>query len=62
MEAEKDAVSFADGEPIVLVPHPDDEAEVRAGLEEAARGEVLSAEGSLAYVEALLGDDERADR
>jgi hypothetical protein len=40
-----------------FVPHPDDEADVRAGLEEAERGDVLSAEESTAYVQSLLGDD-----
>ncbi|HEX7601884.1 MAG TPA: hypothetical protein VF316_09775 [Polyangiaceae bacterium] len=39
-----------------LVPHPDDEADVRAGLEEAGRGEVLSAEESAAYIRSLVGD------
>ena len=45
--------------PPVMRPHPDDEADVRAGLEEAERGDVLSAEESEAYVRSLL-DDERA--
>jgi predicted transcriptional regulator len=40
-----------------LVPHPDDEADVRAGLEEADRGDVLSAEESAAYVRSLVGED-----
>ncbi len=40
-----------------FVPHPDDEADVRAGLEEAHRGELLSEEESAAYVRALLGDE-----
>ena len=38
----------------VLVPHPDDLEDVRAGLEEARRGELLSAEDSAAYVRELL--------
>lgn len=41
-----------------MVPHPDDEPEVRAGLEEAKRGEVLSEQESAEYVDALLGDDD----
>ena len=39
-----------------FAPHPDDEADVRAGLEEAERGELLSEEESAAYVRALIGD------
>jgi hypothetical protein len=38
------------------VPHPDDEADVRAGLEEAKRGEFFSEEESAAYLRGLLGD------
>jgi hypothetical protein len=34
----------------VFVPHPDDEADVRAGLDEVARGELLSAEESTVYL------------
>lgn len=41
-----------------LVPHPDDEAEVRAGLEEAQRDEVLSRNESAAYLRSLLGDED----
>ena len=40
-----------------LVPHPDDEGEVRAGLEESQRDEVLSAEEAAAYLRELLGDE-----
>lgn len=43
----------------VLVPHPDDEADVRAGLEEAERGDVLSTEESAEYIQSLLGDARR---
>lgn len=39
-----------------VVPHPDDTADVRAGLEEAERGELVSAEESAAYIRSLLGD------
>ncbi len=42
---------------LVLVPHPDDEADLRAGLEEAERGDVLSAEESAEYIRSLLGDE-----
>jgi hypothetical protein len=42
----------------VFVPHPDDEADVRAGLEEVARGDLLSAEESAAYLRSLLGDSQ----
>jgi predicted transcriptional regulator len=35
--------------------HPDDEAEVRAGLEEAQRGALLSAEESAEYLRSLIG-------
>lgn len=48
--------------PAVFVPHPDDEAEVRAGLEEAERGELLSVEESKAYLRSLLGDERRPRR
>lgn len=41
-----------------MVSHPDDEAAVRAGLEEAERGEVLSDEESAAYLRSLLGEAE----
>lgn len=41
----------------IFVPHPDDEADVRAGLEEAERGDVLSAEESAEYLRSLLGDE-----
>jgi hypothetical protein len=44
------------GKAPVFVPHPDDEADVRAGLEEVARGELLSADESAAYLRSLLGD------
>jgi hypothetical protein len=37
-----------------LVPHPDDAADVRAGLDEAEHGELLSAEESAAYIRSLL--------
>jgi predicted transcriptional regulator len=37
-----------------LVPQPDDEAEVRAGVDEAERGEVLYEQESVAYVRTLL--------
>jgi hypothetical protein len=40
-----------------LVPHPDDEADVRAGLDEAERGDVLSPEESEEYIRSLIGDD-----
>lgn len=40
-----------------FLPHPDDEADVRAGLEEAERGELLSEAESAAYLHALLGDE-----
>lgn len=40
-----------------LVPHPDDEADVRAGLDEAERGDVLSSEESEEYIRSLIGDD-----
>jgi hypothetical protein len=43
----------------VLVPHPDDEADVRAGLEEAERGHVLSAAESAEYIRSLLGNEPR---
>lgn len=39
-----------------LVPHPDDEAEVRAGLEEAERGDVLSERESADYMRGLLAE------
>ena len=39
----------------VLVPHPNDEADVREGLEQAERGELLSADESAAYVLSLGG-------
>ena len=39
-----------------LLPHPDDEADVRAGMEEAERGDLLSADESAAYVRSLLGE------
>jgi hypothetical protein len=41
----------------VRVPHPDDEADLRAGLEEAERGDVLSAEESAAYIRSLVGEE-----
>jgi hypothetical protein len=44
--------------PPVFVPHPDDESDVRAGLEEVARGELLSAEESAEYLRSLLGDSQ----
>ncbi len=40
-----------------LVPHPDDEADIRAGLDEAERGDVLSSEESEEYIRTLVGDD-----
>jgi predicted transcriptional regulator len=40
-----------------LVPHPDDEADVRAGLDEAKRGDVLSPEEFEEYIRSLIGDD-----
>ena len=40
-----------------FAPHPDDEADVRAGLDEAERGELLSEEESAAYLRSLVGDD-----
>ena len=43
-------------EPTRSSPHPDDEADVRAGLDEVARGELLSAEESAAYLRSLLGE------
>ncbi|HEX3344675.1 MAG TPA: hypothetical protein VHS09_08890 [Polyangiaceae bacterium] len=39
------------------VPHPDDEAEVRAALAAVERGEILSAEESAEYLRSLLGDE-----
>jgi hypothetical protein len=45
-----------DGGP-ALVPHPDDVEAVRAGSEQADRGELLSAEESAAYLRQLLGDE-----
>jgi hypothetical protein len=39
-----------------FVPHPDDAADVRAAFESVDRGEVLSAEESAAYLQALLGE------
>ena len=39
-----------------FVPHPDDEADVRAGLAEAERGDALSAEESAEYIRSLVGD------
>ena len=39
-----------------LVPHPDDEAEVRAGFDEAERGEVLSESESAEYLRGLLAE------
>jgi hypothetical protein len=41
----------------VFVPHPDDVEAVREGLDQAERGELLSAEESEAYLRALLGDE-----
>jgi len=40
-----------------FVPHPDTVEDVRAGLEEAKRGELLSEEESAAYLRSLLGDE-----
>jgi hypothetical protein len=40
----------------VLVPHPDDVADVRAGYDEAERGELISAPDSIAHVRRLLGE------
>jgi hypothetical protein len=40
-----------------FVPHPDDEADVRAGLDEAERGDVLSDEESAEYIRSLVGED-----
>ncbi len=39
----------------VLVPRADDEADVRAGLDEADRGELLSPEESAEYLRVLVG-------
>jgi hypothetical protein len=44
------------GEP-VFVPHPDDVEAVSEGLDQAERGELLSAEESAAYLRSLLGDE-----
>lgn len=41
-----------------MVPHQDDEAEVRAGLQDAERGDVLSEQESVDYIKALLGKDD----
>jgi hypothetical protein len=43
--------------PPVFVPHPDDEADVREGLEAVERGDALSAEESAAHVRELLGNE-----
>jgi hypothetical protein len=43
-----------------LVPHPDDRADIRAGLDEAERGDVLPSEESEAYLRSLIGDDASA--
>jgi hypothetical protein len=43
-------------QPRTFVPHPDDQAEVRAGLEEAERGEFLSEEESAEYLRSLIGE------
>ena len=40
-----------------FAPHPDDEADVRAGLDEATRGELLSEEETAAYIRSLIGND-----
>lgn len=45
----------------MFVPHPDDEADVRSGLDEAERGELVSAEESASYVRSLVRDDERSE-
>ena len=45
-----------------FVPHPDDESNVRAGLEEAERGDVLSDEESADDVRSLSDDDAPATR
>ncbi len=47
-------------EPRTVVPHPKDEADIRAGIEEAQRGEMMSVEESEAYLRALLGEGEPA--
>ena len=39
-----------------FVPHPDDEADVRAGLDEAERGDLLPDEQSAEYIRSLVGD------
>jgi hypothetical protein len=39
-----------------FVPHPDDEVDVRAGVEEAERGDVLPDEESAEYIRSLVGD------
>jgi hypothetical protein len=41
-----------------FVPHPDDAADVRAGLDEAERGDVLSDEESAEYIRSLVGENE----
>jgi hypothetical protein len=46
----------------VFVPHPDDEAEVRAALEAVERGDVLSSDESAAYLRELLGEDESTSK
>jgi predicted transcriptional regulator len=46
----------------VFVPHPDDDAEIRAGLEELQRGELMSVEESEAHLRSLLGEDEPAKK
>jgi integrase len=42
---------------MLVRPHPKDEANVREGIEEANRGDLLSAEESAAYLRDLLGEE-----
>jgi len=43
-------------------PHPDDEADVRAAVESAERGELLSVEASEAFIRWLEGADDESWR
>jgi hypothetical protein len=45
--------------PRQLVPHPDSAADVRAGLDEARRGDMLSAEESAEYLRKHLAGGKR---
>jgi hypothetical protein len=43
-------------------PHPDDEADVRDAMEAVERGEMLSVEGSEAFLRWLEGSDDESWR